>query len=97
VNQEEHRKIRTVALKQSGKPAEAFSLINAEESVDMALIWNTANNTLRNSILMADRLAGILLLQYVVLAVAYGVQGNWPKMIYWIGAVILLTGVVLMK
>ena len=32
---------------------------------------------------------------YLVLAMLYGWERNWPKMLYWIGAMILTTGVLL--
>lgn len=36
-----------------------------------------------------------LILTYLVLAVMYGLEQAWPKVLYWTGAAILGTGVLL--
>ena len=36
-----------------------------------------------------------LIVTYLVLAVLYGVERDWPKVLYWVGASILGTGVLL--
>ena len=36
-----------------------------------------------------------LICAYVVLAVLYGVDKDWPRVLYWVGAAILGTGVLL--
>jgi hypothetical protein len=39
---------------------------------------------------MAPRfLAGILMLEYLVMAVLHGLQGDWRRSIYWIAASVL--------
>ena len=44
-----------------------------------------------------DWLVKCLVAQYAVIACVYGWQGNWPKMLYWIGAGLIGTSVVMMK
>ena len=36
-----------------------------------------------------------LIATYLVLAVLYALDRNWPKVLYWVGAAILGTGVLL--
>lgn len=38
-----------------------------------------------------------LVLAYVVLAIAFAVMGNWPKVLYWIGAGILTASLLWMN
>ena len=46
---------------------------------------------------MGNLLLKILMCEYGVIALVYGIQGNWAKMTYFIGAVILSLGVLWMK
>lgn len=46
---------------------------------------------------MGDLLLKILLVAYVVIAIAYLLQKDYPKCLYFIGAVVLNYGVLLMK
>ena len=39
----------------------------------------------------------VLVTEYVLLAMVYACEGDWPKVGYWIGAAILGTSVVLMR
>ena len=38
-----------------------------------------------------------LVVVYVIVAVVFGLEGNWPKMAYWIGAAIITFSVLVMK
>ena len=38
-----------------------------------------------------------LVVVYVIVAVVFAVEGNWPKCTYWIGAVIITLSVLVMK
>ena len=47
-------------------------------------------------------ISGTLLMQglivaYVVIAVVFAFEGNWPKVLYWISAGLITTSVLLMK
>ena len=43
---------------------------------------------------MAPRfLAGILILEYLVMALLYGMQGDWRRCIYWVAASVLTASV----
>jgi len=39
----------------------------------------------------------MLLVQYIIIAVLYGVNDNWGKCLYFVGASILSVGVLMMK
>lgn len=39
----------------------------------------------------------ILVCVYVVVAVIFGYEGDWPKAAYWVGAAIITSSVVFMK
>lgn len=44
-----------------------------------------------------DRLSQGLIIAYVVLAIVYGIEGNWWKMLYWISAAGITTAVIGMR
>jgi len=44
---------------------------------------------------MGNTFLKILIAEYVIIAIAYGFQGDLPKMIYFIGAIILSVGVLI--
>ena len=49
-----------------------------------------------------DMISGNLLMQslavfYVLVAIVFAYEGNWPKCAYWIGASIITTSVLWMK
>ena len=46
---------------------------------------------------MGNLLLKILMVEYGVIALAYGLQGNWAKMTYFIGAVVISLGVLWMR
>lgn len=46
---------------------------------------------------MGDRLAMGLTVAYVILAIVYGSEGNWWKVLYWISAAGITTAVWGMK
>lgn len=39
----------------------------------------------------------ILLVQYLIAAICYGVQKDWARVLYWIGAFVIVLGTLLMK
>lgn len=44
-----------------------------------------------------DALMQGLVVVYVLVAILYATEGNWPKMTYWIGAAIITSSVLAMK
>jgi hypothetical protein len=46
---------------------------------------------------MGDRLTAALLVAYAVIALAYGIEHNWPKVLYWSGALMITTAVLWMR
>jgi len=46
---------------------------------------------------MGDLLTKFLILQYVVITVAYLFTKEWAKSIYWFGVIIVTIGVLFMK
>ena len=47
--------------------------------------------------LYGDTLMWILLVEYILIAVAFGIDGNYPKVLYFVGAGILTLGVLWMS
>lgn len=39
----------------------------------------------------------ILMVQYAIICIAFGIKGDWPRVEYFIGALILSHGVLTMK
>lgn len=46
---------------------------------------------------MGPFLIKFLMIQYVGIAIAFGVQGDWARVEYFIGALILSHGILMMK
>ena len=46
---------------------------------------------------MGSTFLKILIAEYCVIAIAFACQGNWAKMTYFVGAIILSIGVLWMK
>jgi hypothetical protein len=46
---------------------------------------------------MGNLLLKVLMVEYAVIALVYAWQGNWAKMTYFIGAVIISIGVLWMR
>ena len=46
---------------------------------------------------MSRNIQYILILFYILLAITTGIEGNVGKVTYWIGAIILSIGVLIMK
>jgi len=44
-----------------------------------------------------DLLVKCLIAEYTVIAIAYGWQGDWSRLTYWLGAIILNVGFLTMK
>lgn len=44
---------------------------------------------------MGDKLVYVMLALYVLAVLGYAYDGNWPKVLYFIGAIILSLGVLL--
>lgn len=42
---------------------------------------------------MGNLLLKVLIAEYILIAIAFGIQGNWAKSLYFMGAVILSLGV----
>jgi len=47
--------------------------------------------------LEGDMLLIILLVQYILIGIVYGLNDNWGKCLYFVGASILSIGVLIMK
>jgi len=41
----------------------------------------------------SNLLIKILCFEYIILATVCGLEGNWPRVLYWFGAIILNIGV----
>ena len=46
---------------------------------------------------MGDTFVKILIAEYTIIAIAYGFQRDWARVLYFIGAIILSVGVLNMK
>lgn len=46
---------------------------------------------------LGDKLTLVLIAAYVVIGLAYAVNGKWPQTLYYVGAVILQAAVLLMS
>jgi len=51
----------------------------------------------RMKLLTGNNLIILLMIEYTLVAIAYGFDGNWPKVLYFVGATILSLGVLWMK
>ena len=47
--------------------------------------------------MISTKIQIFLILMYGVLSITTAVEGSWAKALYWVGAIILTTGVLLMK
>lgn len=46
---------------------------------------------------LGDRLAWWLIANYVLVGLAYGWAGDWPRVLYWAGATLIVTATVWME
>lgn len=46
---------------------------------------------------MGDKLMVLLMCEYAILLGVYAFEGNWGKVVYWTGAIIISLGVLMMK
>jgi len=46
---------------------------------------------------MGDLFVKVLIVEYLIITIAYLIQGNFAKVLYFVGAIILSLGVLMMK
>ena len=46
---------------------------------------------------MGDTFVKILIIEYIIIAIAYAFQKDWARVLYFVGAIILSLGVLGMK
>lgn len=44
-----------------------------------------------------DKLMSVLLVAYFIIGLTYACELNWPKVLYWFGAICITSAVLLMK
>jgi uncharacterized membrane protein YuzA (DUF378 family) len=47
--------------------------------------------------LSGNSLVKILIFEYFVIAAVYGMNKDWSRLVYWIGAIVLNVGILTMK